>query len=186
MGGKKFKVPSLESQEGLRWNVGSMLSIAKIYTKSKQAIKELEIGIIDLNKQIKKQYIGNLTPLEYQTIQIKKRQSFDNDLSLENKRLERHLDTLNLIDDIDKKHEIKKEIHLIKESINKLKERKSDLEEDIIEKSVLRQYTQLQKELDSFSRQLKREKLIITQNKESYQSIRESLVKALISKKQLL
>ena len=184
--GKKYKVPSLESNKGLRWNVGSMLSITRIYTKSKRVIVELQKEIIELNTQVNKLYIGNLTPLEYQTAQIQKRQSFDNDIAHEAKRLERYIDTLNHISDEEQKHEIKKDIHLIRETLSKLREEQKNLLDETIDKAILSQYTHLQKEIDSLNRQLKREKLIITQNKASYQSIRESLIKALISKKQLL
>ena len=184
--GKKYKVPSLESKEGLRWNVGSMLSITKIYIKSKKVIIDLQKEIIVLNKKVIKLNIGNLTPLEYQTVQIQQRQSFDNDIAHESKRLERYVDLLNQLNDNEQKSEMKKEIHSIKETLNNLSEEKKSLSEELIDKGTLSQYTHLQKELDTLSRQLKREKLIITQNKDSYQSIRESLIKALISKKQLL
>ena len=185
-GGKKYKVPSMEAQDGLRWNVGSMLSISRMYTKSKKMIKTLQKNIVDMNTEIKKLYIGNLTPLEYQTSQVQKRQSFDDDIIKYNKKIEKYLDNLNLSDNESEKKTIKKEIHFIKEDINRLKEEKNNLIEDSVNQGSARQYTKLQKELDSLTRQLKREQLIITQNKDSYKSIRESLIKALISKKQAL
>ena len=185
-GGIKYKVPSLESKEGLRWNVGSMLSITKIYIKSKKTIKSLLLEAQTLNNQIKELYIGNLTPLEYQTVQIQKRQSFDNDIAHHNKKLERYVDLLNQMNNEDEKSKMKKEIHSLKDTVSTLLQEKNDLAEDGIDKGVLTQYTHMQKEIDSVSRQLKRERLIITQNKDAYKSIRESLIKALISKKQPL
>ena len=186
VGGKKYKVPSLESREGLRWNVGSMLSITKIYIKSKKAIKNLQQESIYLNKEIQKLYVGNLTPLEYQSAQIQKRQSFDSDIAHHNKKLERYVDLLSQIDNEEKRSEMKKEVHALKKMVSKLLQGKKDLSEESIDKGTLSQYTHMQKQIDSISRQLKREQRIITQNKTSYQSIRESLIKALISKKQLL
>jgi len=186
VGGKKYKVPSLESKEGLRWNVGSMLSITKIYIKSKRAIKNLQQENIDLNKQIQTLYIGNLTPLEYQSAQIQKRQSFDSDIAHHNKKLERYVDILSQIDNEEKRAEMKKEVHTLKEMVSKLLQEKKNLSEESIDKGTLSQYTHIQKQIDSINRQLKREQRIITQNKTAYQSIRESLIKALISKKQLL
>lgn len=183
---KKYKVPSLESKEGLRWNVGSMLSITKIYIKSKKVIKNLQQENQMLNAQVKKLYIGNLTPLEYQSAQIQKRQSFDNDITLYNKKTERYVDILNQTSNEDEKSEMKKEIHSLKEMLNTLLQGKKELAEESVDKGTLSQYTHMQKEIDSVNRQLKREQLIITQNKDAYQSIRESLIKALISKKQLL
>ncbi len=186
VGGKKYKVPSLESQEGLRWNVGSMLSITKIYIKSKKVIKNLLQETQNLNNQIKKLYIGNLTPLEYQTVQVQKRQSFDNDITHHNKKLERYVDLLNQINNEEQKSEMKKDIHSLKEIVSNLLQEKKNLSQESIDKGILSQYTHMQKEIDSVNRQLKREQRIIAQNKTAYQSIRESLIKALISKKQLL
>ncbi len=186
VGGKKYKVPSLESQEGLRWNVGSMLSITKIYIKSKKVIKNLLQETQNLNHQIKKLYIGNLTPLEYQTVQVQKRQSFDNDITHHNKKLERYVDLLNQINNEEQKSEMKKDIHSLKEIVSNLLQEKKNLSQESIDKGILSQYTHMQKEIDSVNRQLKREQRIIAQNKTAYQSIRESLIKALISKKQLL
>ncbi len=186
IGGKKYKVPSLESKEGLRWNVGSMLSITKIYIKSKRVVKTLQRETMNLNKEVQKLYIGNLTPLEYQTAQIQKRQNFDNDITHHNKKLERYVDLLSQIKNEEQRSEMKKDIHALKDTVTKLLQDKKDLSEESIDKGTLSQYTRLQKEIDSTSRQLKREQRIITQNKNSYQSIRESLIKALISKKQLL
>lgn len=186
VGGKKYQVPSMEAKDGLKWNVGSILSISKIYTKSKKVIKTLQRDIIDLNIEIKKLYIGNLTPTEYQTAQIQKRQSVDDDIVKQNKKVEKFLDNLNVSNSENEKHEIKKDIHLLKEELIRLKEEKNSLVEDTVNQDNMKQYTKLHKELNTLNRQLKREQLIITQNKESYKSIRESLIKALISKKQLL
>ena len=184
--GKKYQVPSLESKDGLRWNVGSMLSITKIYIKSKKTVKSLQQESLELNKQVQKSYIGNLTPLEYQTAQIQKRQSFDNDIVHHNTKLERYVDLLSQINNEDQRSEMKKDIHALKDTVAKLLQEKKDLSEESIDKGILSQYTHMQKEIDSISRQLKREQRIIAQNKNAYQSIRESLIKALISKKQLL
>lgn len=183
---KKYKVPSLESKEGLRWNVGSMLSITKIYIKSTKVLQSLQQEDISLNRQIQKLYIGNLTPLEYQSAQVQKRQSFDSDIVHHNKKLQRYVDLLSQINNQDQRSEMKKDIHSLKETISNLLQEKKDLSEESIDKGVLGQYTHMQKEIDTLNRQLKREQRIITQNRDSYKSIRESLIKALISKRQLL
>jgi len=90
------------------------------------------------------------------------------------------------INNEDQRSEMKKDIHALKDTVAKLLQEKKDLSEESIDKGILSQYTHMQKEIDSISRQLKREQRIIAQNKNAYQSIRESLIKALISKKQLL
>ena len=74
----------------------------------------------------------------------------------------------------------------MREEMVRLKDEKNTLAETEIDPNKIREYSKLQSDIDSFTRQLKREKLVLVQNKESYNSIRESLVKALISKKKLL
>ena len=56
----------------------------------------------------------------------------------------------------------------------------------MVEKNNLSEYMILQKELDTLNRKLQRERKILKQNKDSYNSIRSSLLKALISKKSIL
>ncbi len=186
VGGKKYKVPAMEAKDGLKWNVGSMLSIAKIYTKSNKALRSLKKDITNIKVEIKKLYIGEFSPLEYQAAHIKTRQEIETDIVDESRELETYLDALDLAESENDKHEIKKEIHAIREEIGSLREEKSKLSEVVVSQGTLSQYTHLHKELDSFNRQLKREQLIISQNRDAYQSIRESLIKALISKKSLL
>ena len=60
------------------------------------------------------------------------------------------------------------------------------LTKKMLAKSVIKKYTELQKKLDALKRQFEREKKLIAQNKDAYLSMRDSLVKALISKKQAI
>jgi hypothetical protein len=56
----------------------------------------------------------------------------------------------------------------------------------VVKQNGLSEYIALQKELDTLNRKLQREKKILKQNSEAYDSIKSSLVKALISKKSVL
>ena len=76
-------------------------------------------------------------------------------------------------------------IHL-KNSIKELGKQKKEINSKILEESVLAKYNKQKKVLDSKIRKLKSEETIINQNKKLYFSMRDSLVKALTSKKKLM
>ena len=63
--GKKYKVPEIEAENGLKWSVSSMMSIVKIYIKTEQSIDALLGKKEALQDEIKDLYIHNLSPMEY-------------------------------------------------------------------------------------------------------------------------
>ena len=71
----------------------------------------------------------------------------------------------------------------MKYEIHNLIEEKEKLTFNIIEPNAIMQYTKIRREMDSLIRYEKREEKILDQNKNSYISIKNSLVKALTSKK---
>jgi len=183
MNGNKYQVPSIEAKDGLRWNVVSMLSIAKIFTKAKRSIEILKQEIKILKVDVEKLYIGGLSPLEYQNRHIKARQSVESKIARVNLKLEKYLDSLSLLENELDIKTLEIQILDIKRELEVVRVKKEDLLTRTIQKSVLSEYSKLQNVMDSKSRTLLREQKIVTQNINQYLHIRESLVKALIAKK---
>ncbi len=184
--GKKYKVPEFESENGLRWNVISMLSIAKIYIRTKTSIDKAKEELEELNKKIKTLYINNHSPLEYQNSLIKEQEKIEVQMSRSQKKLDRLIDSFNLAKDENKKTYLKEEIQEIKEELQKLGDEKSTLKSKTVEKSVILQYSKLRIEIDTLVRQIQREENVLAQNEVAYISIKYALIKALTSKKTLL
>ncbi|MEA2100824.1 MAG: hypothetical protein U9P72_11920 [Campylobacterota bacterium] len=184
--GHKYQVPTIKTEDGLRWSVVSMLSIAKIYSKTTKSIITLEKKITEGKTVISELYIDALSPIEYQANFIKSRGEIENEIEVIKRELDKHLDVLALEKDVEKKKILKKDIENIKNELSNLREEKQELSTKVIGAGIIKQYTELQKDIDLLKRQLQRAKQIIVQNKESYLSMRDSLVKALISKREKL
>ena len=87
VGGEKYKVPIIEAKSGLRWNVISMLSIAKIYTQTAKFIKVLQTSIFKMKKNIASLHIDGLSPIEYHTAFIKTRQTLESKILTTNRMI---------------------------------------------------------------------------------------------------
>lgn len=183
MDGKKYKVPELETDGGLKWNVVSMLSIVKIYIKTKTSTDTLKKETEELNKKIKALYIGNYSPLDYQNYLNKERNDLEQDLAHDTKRLDRVTDTLNSVKNEERKFILKRELHEIKEGIQAKNDEKAKIIARTVHKNVIAEYNSLRKMLDTRVRQIHREEKILEQNKAAYLSIKHALAKALVSKK---
>ena len=184
--GRKYKVPELETEDGLKWNVISMLSIVKIYIKIKTSVEALKKEKDDINKKIQSLYIGDKSPLEYQNVVNTEKERLTQKINEHGKKLERYLDSLNMIKDTTKKTRLQVEIYNIKDEIKKYREEKKKVTATAVGKTVISEYNNLRKDLDNITRQLHREEKIREQNKAAYVSIKDALSKALVSKKMLV
>lgn len=183
MNGHKYKVPHIETEDGLRWTLVSMLSVAKIYTKSIRSRKILKEEILTLNQSIKKLYIKDLSPLAYQIAYAKTKALIEDKTELNKKKYEELTRMLEVCKDDRKIKTIKIKIKDIKILMKELNREYEELLKKKIDKNIVKKYTNLQTIMDKKTRGLLRDENIIKQNKKQYLSMRESLVKALISKK---
>lgn len=184
--GRKYKVPELETEDGLKWNVISMLSIVKIYIKMKTSVEALKKEKEDINKKIKSLYIGDKSPSDYQNEVNKEKERLTEKINENGKKLERYLDSLNLIKDTTKKNRLQVDIYNIKDEIKKYRDEKKKVTATAVGRTVITEYNSSRKNLDNITRQLRREEKILEQNKASYVSIKNTLAKALVSKKMLV
>ena len=181
--GKKYKVPHIKAENGLRWTVPSMLSIVKIYTKAKQNIIEFKKDKMKLQNKVKKYYINGLSPIKSNELLQEKKISLEIQIEEKTKNINRLQNRLNTIQQNDRKKTIQLDIKKEQEDLESLRKEKEIVIKNIVKKSGLSQYMLLQKELDSITRKLQREKKLLKQNEEAYNSIKTSLIKALIAKK---
>jgi len=191
--GKKYKVPEIETENGVRWNVVSMLSIAKIYIKTKISIKKASDEIEELNKNIKTLYINNLSPLDYHSMLIKKQQKIEVQISNNKERLEKLSDTLNILksdnlnilknEDANKKE---KEIQTIENELQRLMDEKREIKHNAVDTNLVTKYKNIRQKIDTLSREVQENEKKLIQKEEAYLSIKYALIKALASKKILL
>jgi hypothetical protein len=183
LNGKKYKVPEIAAENGMKWNVSSMLSIVRLYIKTETALKNIRNIVHELKEGIKELYVGGRSPLEYNTDLNKKIGKIEQTISHDMKKLNIYIDNLDSLKDSNGKDELTNDIRGIKHNIHQLKEDKEKLASNLLKQSELLLYTNTKKELDSAKRQEIRNIKLLEQNKDGYMSIKKSLVRALTSKK---
>ncbi len=182
--GEKYRVPALQTDDGLKWNVISMLSIAKIYTRTKKSLKKLDIEIHLLDEKIVDLYIDELSPLEYNNLYLKEKQKLDEQVSIQRRRLDESLDMLQILKEEKEKIKLTEEIKIIKKNIHILRKSLEILAKKEVSRSSLDKYVKYEREIEYMLREQKAEEKILAQNEKSFLLIKKSIVKALISKKQ--
>jgi len=184
--GEKYKVPHIEAENGLRWTVPSMLSIVKIYTKAKNNISLLKRERQELQQKVQKFYINGLSPVKSNELLKAEKTSLEIQIDELVRKIHKLKDRLETVKNDERKKILREDIFTKQEQLNSLRKQKEKVIKNIVKKNNLFQYLELQKELDTITRKLQREKKILKQNEEAYNSIKTSLVKALISKKSKL
>lgn len=184
--GRKYKVPALETDDNLRWNTVSILSIVKIYVKTKTSVETLKKNIEELDKKIKTLHIDNYSPLEYQNLLDKEKRDIEQNLSHERERLEKLIDEVNISNNKHKKPILEQEILKTRVNMKKMSDERAHIIEETVQKGTIIEYNNTKRALDSVVIRLRRDERILEQNKKAYLSIKHTLTKALISKKTLI
>ncbi len=184
--GNKYKVPNIEAENGLRWTVPSMLSIVRIYTKAKNNIDSFRKETKRLRHEVQKFYINGLSPIKNNELLKAEKTSLEVQIDELNQKLNILHSKIDRIKDEKQKTMLKEEIYKQQNRLQILRRKREKTIKNIVKKSNLMQYIALQKEIDRLSRKIQRENKILKQNEEAYESIKTSLVKALISKKSKL
>ena len=184
--GQKYKVPELEADNGLKWSVSSMMSIIKIYIKTLKSMEALQDRQDELQESIKQYYVNGLSPIEYNNHINDEIEKISQEFFYDTRKLNIYMDSFDTTKDEKEKEGLKKDIQEIKAKMQQKREEKEKLANKLIDKGRLLRYNDTLKEIDSLQRQEKREERLLEQNRDSYLSIKNSLIKALTSKKVLL
>jgi len=182
--GYKYKVPLLLTDEGMKWNVVSMLSVAKVYVRTKISIQEIKGYARELDKKILEYFVNGISPVEYNKECRQDRQKLTEVLRVEARVLQDMLDDIYGIKDPKEKEQHRIDIEEKKQEIKAIKLTIEKISSKEVKRGVLDKYLKLEREMDSILRDIKAQEKILKQNTASFLSIKSSLVKALISKKQ--
>jgi hypothetical protein len=181
--GIKYRVPELEADGGLKWNVISMLSIAKIYTRTRILVRKLKKEISVLDEKILVYFKNNINPVAYNKVITAERLKQSRSLDKVRQTIMRYEDSLKIEKREKEKVKINTDINKLKREINQINKDIERLENKEIKRIVLDKYQKLERQMDIELRELKSAEKIMLQNEKGYQSIKKSLLKALISKK---
>jgi hypothetical protein len=184
--GKRYKVPMLETESGLRWNVASILSIVKIYVKTKTSIDSMKKNINELNKRLQELHVEGYPPAEYKSILLNKKEKLEEDIIQDKKKIEKCYDLLDLTKDKDEKVKLQEEVRSIRDGIEKKREERKTISSKMVKASIINEYSKIQNDIDGITRQIRRSQRVLEQNEEAYTSIKHALAKALASKRVLI
>lgn len=184
--GKKYKVPILETEGGLRWNVISMMSIVKIYIKSKTAVETLKKEIDELEKNMRALYIEGYSPIEYQSFLNKEKDKITQNLIINEQNMEKARTMLKTVKSESRKSILQIEMNKIRDEMKEDQKEKAALIAKTVQKQIIIKFNMLNKRYETAKRQLRREEKILDQNQLSYSAIKQAMVKALISKTVLI
>lgn len=124
--------------------------------------------------------------MEYNNNLHKEIEKISQDIVNATQKVNLYSDLLDISKTTEDKESIKIDLKNIKQEMQLKRDEKTQLTAKMIGKNELLRYNNTKKEIDAIIRQEKREERILEQNKESFLSIKNSLVKALTSKKVLL
>jgi len=186
VGGVKYKVPSLGAENGLKWNIISILSIVKIYVKIDISIQKLKEDFHRIDDELFGMHIDDLTPTEYQSLLLKEKATLEHNIAKGMVKVDKCRDALDLAKESNERKELTKEINDLKQELQELRDKKTELTSKLLNKHTIAKYMELEKELERIIRLVKSEEKMLENNKAAYLSIRSALVKALTSKKQKL
>ena len=176
----------METEGVLRWNFISMMSIVKIYIKSKISIDTLKQEIDELEKNMREFYIQGHSPIEYQNSLDKEKDKITQRLFLNEEKVKSFMDTLKSIKSQGRKSIIRVEVTKLQEKIKTDQNEKAIILSKTVQKDIIIKYNTLNKKREIMTRQLQGERKLLNQNKTSYSTIKQVLKKALISKTVLI
>ncbi|MCD4668780.1 MAG: hypothetical protein K8R44_09430 [Sulfurimonas sp.] len=184
--GKKYKVPELTADNGLRWHVGSIMTFTKVYLKAKEHIDKIQNTMDKLNIEISSYIVNGLSPIEHNSIIQEKYIILAQSIETNANKIDILQDSLEIVKDNNELLNINKELEKLKNERLKLREKKSTLQSKKIKQMVITKYNEIIKKMEIMNREIKSQYKILKQNESSFKSIKSALIKALISKKQLL
>jgi len=182
--GKRYKVPELEAENGLRWNVVSMLAMVKTYVKVREFISESEENIESLNAEIKFLYVDGLSPIAHNANIVKEYAEIEEEIKENANNIEIVHDSLKILKTPEDIQKTNNELSVLKKTRDELKREKAATLADKASKRTVANYEKLIKEVETLQRDSKAKYKILEQNKDSFDSIKRALIKALVSKKQ--
>lgn len=184
--GKRYKIPSLATEGDLKWNVISMLSIVKVYLKKELIVKKIQYDIDIINAEIMSLYVVGLSPVEHNKKNTDEINKIIKTLIDYDRSIDACYDSLKFANDENDKKELEDQITLTKEHMQEKRAEKKELLNNSISRNDINKFLQLENNVATLIRGLDKEQMILDHNQNSFDSIKNAVFRALISKKQLI
>ncbi|WP_304544002.1 hypothetical protein [Sulfurimonas microaerophilic] len=181
--GIKYKVPSIEVENGNTLKIVSILPIIKVYFKANHTIVELQKEIDKVSLELKKLYIGHKSPVAFNTNILNSIENIKVKIGTKTKKLKSRYDSIEKIPNTTLRLQKNREKNSLLLEIKKLNKEIEMLNSKIVQANVIKKYITLKSKMDSLVRHKKNQEQVLSQVDSKFTTVRDALVKALISKK---
>ncbi len=182
--GIKYKVPQLKEKDGPRWNVTAMMGILKTYIKTQDYLKNAEKEILKIQKNLEEFHVNGITPKEHNDKITLRYSLLEKEILTNSKQINILRDSINIEKNEEVTLNLIGELTLSEEKRLTLRETKSKLLQLKVKQIKLLQYDELLNKIEANKHNTKAHYKILTTNQASYESLKNSLIIALISKKE--
>ena len=162
--GLKYQIPALEAENGLRWNIISITSIAKVFIKVKRSLEKLKADIVRLNEEVSTMSFGKVSPVEYNEKLMKQKDKITVKIAEETKDLRIYSDKHDYAKNDNEKERLKVRVNNIKENIKKLQQERDTTVSKILDEGVIKKYRKIDVEIQQAQRQIRAEEKVLSQN----------------------
>lgn len=181
----KYKVPQVK-ENGYKWNTASILGTLTLYVKAQDYINSIETKTTQLEEDLLKFNINSLSPIEHNKSLKVKSNAIEENILINSKRINILRDSLNLEKNDKARLKLSEELD---EELDKrllLKESKSKLVKQKVKALRLDAYNDLLKQIEALHHKTKAEYQVLEKNKDAYESMKNSLLYLLTSKKKAI
>jgi hypothetical protein len=179
---KRYQAPAIVNSDGQKYNPSALFGTIAVWFKTKDKILLLKNRLKDINKNLDKLKIDNLSPTEYKDELIKERKEIEDDIYEANERVKELLDEKMLNKDEERKYDINDEIQQLRLDIKEYKRELEEINTHVSSIDVM-SAKRLEEDKTRVEKDIVREEKALKQTQKVYQSIQSALVKALTSKR---
>ncbi len=180
--GRRYEAPSIISLSGQKYNPSAIFGTIAMWFKTRDKINMLKKRLRDIETNLEKLKIDNLSPIEYKNELLQEKAYLDNYIEEANERIKYLLDKRLLTKDENEKYDINDEIQELRIDI---KEDRAELEDINFHVNNLDTIStkRLEEDRTRLEKDIIREEKALEQNLKVYKSVQSALVKALTSKR---
>ncbi|QFR49759.1 hypothetical protein FJR48_08465 [Sulfurimonas lithotrophica] len=179
---KRYEAPSIVNESGQKYNPSALFGTIAMWFKTRDKIILLKKRFKEVNKNLEKLKIDNLSPIEYKDELIQERQEIEKYIYETNEKIKDLLEKRRINKDEETLYDINDEIQELRLDIKEDKREIDDLNAHIANIDTI-STKRLEEDKARIKKDIAREEKALKQNKKVYQSIQSALVKALTSKR---
>lgn len=180
--GKRFEAPSIINNSGQKYNPSAIFGTIAMWFKTRDKLNMLKKRLSDVDKNLEKLRIDNLSPLEYKEELLQERKYLENYISEANERIKELLDKRVLTKDQNEVYDINDEIQELRLDIKEDRAELEDINFHVMDIDTI-SAKRLEEDKTRLEKDVSREEKALNQNFKVYQSVQSALVKALTSKR---